>query len=154
MRSAQYFLPSAHLWRLAAVYVQVKNQTYLSYAVELRKDSAKLTTNPVTVKRISLMPTSEDWLAFSHILRKKNLLLWTNLEMRVMTVAQAATKARGKIIFGMILPCIRRKMGHLECRSRSRGPCYTSIVSPSGPSQYTLILTYEISIDFTRVASS
>lgn len=44
--------------------------------------------------------------------------------MHVIKVDQAAMKANGRIILGKTLPCIRRKTGHFECLSRSRGPCY------------------------------
>jgi hypothetical protein len=36
---------------------------------------------------------------------------------------------RGTIIFGRMLPCIRRKAGHLECLEMSRGPIYSQAIS-------------------------
>lgn len=45
-----------------------------------------------------------------------------------MAVAQAPTQRRGIIILGRILPCTRRKRGHFECLSISRGPFYNKSV--------------------------
>lgn len=72
-----------------------------------------------------------------------------------MKVAQAATVKSGKIILGMTLPCIRMKIGHFECLSRSRGPCYIDqlelfrIILQASPER----ITYEVTFQFTRVAT-
>lgn len=72
------------------------------------------------------MPTSEVSMSkFSHLQRAGDSRLWRKKEMHVMRVDQSATNVNGRIILGMTLPCIRQKVGHLECLSRSRGPCYT-----------------------------
>lgn len=74
--------------------------------------------------------------------------------MQVIKVDQAATLSRGKIIFGMTLPCIRMKIGHFECLSISRGPCCIDqlallpIISQASEST-----TYKIPLQFTRVAA-
>jgi hypothetical protein len=54
--------------------------------------------------------------------RQDRVQLNTNLQRQVTSVDQPATKANGRIISGKILPCIRRKVGHLECLMVSRGP--------------------------------
>jgi hypothetical protein len=43
-------------------------------------------------------------------------------EIHVITVVHIATNISGTINLGRILPSIRRKVGHLVCRLRSRGP--------------------------------
>lgn len=49
--------------------------------------------------------------------------------MTVIAVDQTATVRSGRIIFGITLPCIRIMMGHLECFSILRGPCWMKVLS-------------------------
>lgn len=46
----------------------------------------------------------------------------TSSENRVIAVAYMAVKKSGRMRSGVMLPCRRRKCGHLEWWSRSRGP--------------------------------
>lgn len=78
---------------------------YLSYAVLLLKLKPRLTTNPVMVSSKLEMPRS-----------------CTKRLIHVIMVLHPATQSSGTIIFGRMDPCMRMKVGHLECLLMSRGP--------------------------------
>lgn len=74
-----------------------------------------------------------------------------------MAVAQPATQTMGRIIFGVTLPCIRIKIGHLECLSILRGPCCNQLAQISKKETVTLATsyrsTYEVTVQLARVLS-
>lgn len=102
------------------------NYEYLSYDAELRKDNAKPTTKPRTVRRMLDTSTisSKSDIALSNVGKTAGYRReCIRMEIDVKTVDHIVINVRGRINRGMILPCIRRKVGHFECLSRSRGPC-------------------------------
>jgi hypothetical protein len=103
--------------------------SYLSYAVALRNDNANPTTKPRTVKRTfdvdtegSCLPSQPFSQWIKPVLRGHVQFTCRSCERQVNTVDQIATNISGTINLGRILPSIRRKVGHLLCLLRSRGP--------------------------------
>lgn len=56
--------------------------------------------------------------------------MYTFILRMVMRDAQAPIASKGRIILGKMLPCIWRKMGHLECFWISRGPVCRAVSAP------------------------